>query len=80
MRTKYCYITLTYKNEVSYLKLTTVIAGGVAHKAYFTKDKSKATIFAQGKQSENYILYLKQVYKDRLKGELGIEQIVTRRR
>lgn len=80
MRTKYCYITLTYKNEVSYLKLTTVIAGGVAHKAYFTKDKSKATIFAQGKQAENYILYIKQVYRDKIKGELGIEPILTRRK
>ena len=80
MRTKFCYITLTYKNEVSYLKLTTVIAGGVAHKAYFTKDKSKATIFAQGKQADNYILYIKQVYKDKLKGEMGIEPIAFRRK
>lgn len=80
MRTKYCYITLTYKGEVTYLKLTTVIAGGVAHRAYFTKDKSKATIFAQGKQAENYILYIKHAYKDKLKGELGIEEVVTRRK
>lgn len=80
MRTKFCYITLTYKNEVSYLKLTTVIGGGVAHKAYFTKDKSKATIFAQGKQADNYILYIKQVYGDKLKGELSIEPIAFRRK
>ena len=80
MRTKFCYITLTYKNEVSYLKITTVIGDGVGHKAYFTKDKSKATIFAQGKQADNYILYIKQVYKDKIKGELSIEPIAFRKK
>lgn len=79
MRVKYCYITLTTNDEIKYLKFCSASNSGITHKAYFTKKKNEATIFRQGTQADNYIAFIKGMYRDKIKGELGIEPITTKR-